>query len=144
MNLSMMWIRRAFIVASVLLSLCLWASPVRAGSYLDRAALLIDSSRLERDMVRPRANDKELLRMVHGIAEARSRMARNMHIPKAVALAHPHLLLMLENSERAYAAALTGDLKKFLVCILRARAEDKTFRALIRKFGYTLPLRKRR
>ncbi len=135
---------RRTVVLGLLLSLLFLTSQLRAGSYLDRAALLIDTSRLERDMVRPRANDKDLLRVVHGVAETRSRLARTMHTPKAVALAHPHLLLVLENSERAYASALQGNNQKFVTHILRARAEDKIFRALIKRLGYTLPLRKRR
>ncbi len=131
---------RRFVVA-LLVSLPLWlvSSVAWSGSYLNRAVLLLEGSRAERDMVLPRSTDEELLRVVHGIAQARTRTARTMAVPKSVVAAHPHLLLVLENSERAYAAALDGNHQKFVEHILRARTEDKTFRAIIAKLGYTLP-----
>jgi hypothetical protein len=110
-----------------------------AGSYLNRAALLLGGSRAERDMALPRFQDKDLLRMLFGIARGRTDAARDMEVPKAVISAHPHLLLVLENCERAYAVAIEGSHEKFVGHILRARTEDKTFRAIIDKLGYTLP-----
>lgn len=124
----------SFFAATFLVSPAVWS-----GSYLNRAALLLEQSRDERDMVLPRPNDKELIVLVHGVAQARARYGRKMNVPKVVAHAHPHLLLVLENSERAYAAALDGDHQRFLQHILRARTEDKTFRALIERTGYSLP-----
>ena len=118
--------------------LCLSGS-VWSGSYLNRAALLLAGSRAERNMVLPRSTDKELVRMVHDVAEARVAAARLMDVPKVVAGAHPHLLLVLENSERAYAAALDDNYRSFVEHIMRARAEDKSFRAIIEKLGYTVP-----
>src|SRR5690606_29640918 len=101
--------------------------------------LLLDTSRAERDMVMPRTHDEELVRVVHAVAQARARVARSMHVPKQVVGAHPHLLLVLENSERAYAAALDDNHSKFLEHIFRARTEDQVFRTLVEKLGYTLP-----
>ncbi len=132
-------IRRFVVALLVSLPLVLLCSVAWSGSYLNRAALLLEGSRAERDMVLSRSTDKELLRVVHGIAEARSRTARTMEVPKSVVPAHPHLLLVLANSERAYAAALDGNHEKFVEHILRARQEDKTFRAIVSKLGYTLP-----
>ena len=116
-------------LAALLLS---FAPLARAGTYLDGAA------RIERDAVRAKSNDKELVRMVLAIAKARSDAAREMTVPKSVAAAHPHLLLVLENCERAYAAALAGHSAKFVEHIERARSEDATFRAVVRDLGYTL------
>ena len=90
-------------------------------------------------MVRPRSRDRELLRLVHAIAQVRAEVARTMEVPKEVADAHPHLLLVLEHSERAYFAAINSNYAKFVEHIVRARAEDRTFRAIISKLGYTLP-----
>jgi hypothetical protein len=131
--------RRTLLIFAVLLPLVLVTASAAAGSYLNRAALLLEGSREERDMALPRYDDKELIRLVHGIAEARTRSARVMQVPKAVVTAHPHLLLVLENCERAYAAALEGNHEKFVEHILRARNEDKTYRALLEKLGYALP-----
>lgn len=131
--------RRAFCGALLATPLIVLAGDAFAGSYLNRAALLLDTSRAERDMVLPRTHDRELLRVVHEVAQARARIARSMEVPKQVVAAHPHLLLVLENSERAYAASLDGNHPKFLEHIFRARTEDKVFRTLIEKMGYTLP-----
>ncbi len=122
-------------LAALLLS---FAPLARAGTYLDGAALLLGAARIERDAVRAKSNDKELVRMVLAIAKARSDAAREMTVPKSVAAAHPHLLLVLENCERAYAAALAGHSAKFVEHIERARSEDATFRAVVRDLGYTL------
>lgn len=131
--------RRLLILLAVALPLLSWGASALAGSYLNRAALLVDGARADRDMTFPRSDDKELLRVVHRVAAARADAASHMTVPKAVAPAHPHLLLVLENCERAYAAALDGDRDKFVEHLLRARIEDKTFRALLRKLGYSLP-----
>ena len=131
-------LRRTF-VALVLCAIVAVPSVAFAGSYLNSAALLLDTSRAERDMVSPRSRDLELLRLVYEIARARTDVARTMNVPKEVGNAHPHLLLVLENSERAYLAALKGNFAKFVDHISRARAEERTFRAIISKLGYTLP-----
>lgn len=128
-------------LAALMVGFVLLLLPVGAwaGSYLDRAALLLDGSQAERDMVRPRVRDQELVELAHRIARARTDSARHMKIPAVVASAHPHLLLVLENTEQAFAAAREKDYEKFVIHIQRARAEDSTFRALIQKLGYTLP-----
>jgi recombinational DNA repair ATPase RecF len=133
--------RRLALAVLLALGLFLAATPAWSGSYLNRAALLLEQARAERDMVWPRATDKELVRVAHRVAQARAAAARDMEVPKVVASAHPHLLLALANTESAYAAALAGEYERFAEQIVRARAEDKTFRALIRKMGYTLPNR---
>ena len=132
-------LRRIFLAVALVLPLLLASAPAWAGSYLNRAAILLEASRAERDMALPNYGDKELIRLVHEIAEARTRSARGTQVPKAVASAHPHLMLVLENCERAYSAALDGHHDKCVEHILRARAEDKTYRALLSKLGYSLP-----
>ena len=135
----MTMMRRLMISLLVTTTLVCSAGLAWSGSYLNRAALLISASRAERDMVLPRSGDKELLRMVHSVAQARTEAAHNMAVPKLVAAAHPHLMLVLENSERGYAAALENNQQRFVQHILRARGEDKTFRAVLKNLGYTLP-----
>ncbi len=131
--------RRHFLAAGLAAPIVWWGRDAFAGSYLDRAALLLNGARAERDMAVKRYQDKELLRVAHEVAKARAASARQMDVPKVVAPAHPHLLLVLENSERGLAAALEGEHQRFLQHILRARSEDRTFRALVKKMGYTLP-----
>jgi hypothetical protein len=112
---------------------------VYAGSYLDRAALMLDESRREGDWLQPRTFDKELVSVIKSLAEARVRAGRRMDVPAAVIKAHPHLLLVLENFERAADAASEGNFRKFMEHLTIARDEDRTFRALIAELGYALP-----
>jgi hypothetical protein len=110
-----------------------------AGSYLDRAAMLLEASEAERDYARARLRDEELLRIAHAVAEARLVAARKMDVPAAIVGAHPHLMLALEASERALAAALERQLGRAVEHLNRARAEDGTFRALVAQAGYAMP-----
>ncbi|MFT3770089.1 MAG: hypothetical protein QM820_32065 [Minicystis sp.] len=130
--------RRFLALVAVAFALA-FAQPARAGSYLDRAALMLDEARREGDMLQPRTNDKEMILVVKALAEARARVGRKMEVPAAVAKAHPHLLLVLENCERAADAAAEGNFKKFMEHLMIARDEDRTFRVIIGELGYTLP-----
>ncbi len=116
-----------------------FAGAAFGGSYLDRAALLLDQARREGDMMIPRTGDKELVKLVKALAEARSKAARKMDVPSQVIKAHPHLLLVLESYERAADAALEGSFKKFMEHINTARDEEKLFRVIIAELGYSLP-----
>ena len=132
-------IRRTALAALISLPLFVFTRSAWAGSYLDRAALLLDEARKEGDMLQPRTFDKELVLVVKAIAEARARAARKMEVPAAVAKAHPHLLLVLENYVRAADAAEEGNFKKFMEHLNTARDEDRNFRAILRELGYSLP-----
>ncbi|MCC6556216.1 MAG: hypothetical protein IT372_24920 [Polyangiaceae bacterium] len=136
--------RRLLALFAFALSALIAAPIAFAGSYLDRASLLLDEARREGDLLQPRTSDKELVSLIHALAEARVRAAAKMECPAAVAKAHPHLLLVLENSERAAEAASRGNFKKFMEHLIAARNEDRTFRALITELGYTLPEPERR
>ena len=115
------------------------ARPAWAGSYLDRAALLLDQARKEGDMLQPRTHDKELVAVVKALAEVRAKTGRKMEVPTAIGKAHPHFLLVLENCERAAEAAQQGNFKKFMEHLTTARNEDRTFRTIIAELGFTLP-----
>ena len=130
--------RFAAALLMALASLCL--APIAwGGSYLDRAALMLDEARREGDMLTPRTNDKEMVLVVKTLAEARAKVGRKMEVPAAVVRAAPHLLLVLENYERAAEAADEGNFKKFMEHLNTARDEEKIFRSLLGELGYTLP-----
>ena len=133
-------LRRRFLalVATALVALA-FATPAWAGSYLDRAALLLEEARREGDMLLPRTNDKEMVLVIKTLASARAKVGRKMEVPAAVTKAHPHLLLVLENYERAADAAYDGNFKKFVEHLNTAREEEKTFRAILSELGYSLP-----
>jgi len=131
--------RFAFALLLSLSFVCAWVLPAWAGSYLDRAALMLDQARSEGDILQPRTFDKEMVLVIKSMAEARARVARKMEVPAAVTKAHPHLLLVFENYERAAAAADEGNFKKFAEHLYAARDEDRNFRAILKELGYTLP-----
>jgi hypothetical protein len=132
-------IRRLFAVAVVAMIAFAALPSAWAGSYLDRAALLLDQARKEGDMLQPRTHDKELVVLIKSLAEVRVKVAGKMEVPAAIAKAHPHLLLVLENSERAAYAASMGNFRKFMDHLNAARDEERIFRAIVAELGYTLP-----
>jgi hypothetical protein len=121
-------------------SACVALAPAAwAGSYLDRAALLVAQAAQEADYLRVRLHDRELALTVHRLAAARLKAAGCMQVPKEVTQAHPHLLLMLENYERAASAAESGDAERFLEYLGRARDEEAVLRAVLKQLGWPLP-----
>ena len=109
-----------------------------AGSYLDRAGLLVREARSESDYLEYRLDNKELAELIHKLAAARLAFARDMLIPKEVTQAHPHLLLMLENCERAADAAEAGERTRFVIYQRRSRDEEQMFRSIMRQLGFPL------
>ncbi|HEY5373998.1 MAG TPA: hypothetical protein VIK01_09935 [Polyangiaceae bacterium] len=122
------------VVATLLATVAAWA-----GTYLNSASLLLAQASSEGDYLRTRINDKELAELIHRLANARLEAAKNILVPKEVVQAHPHLLLVLENYERAADAATRGEGEKFLVYQQHARDEDRTFRGVLKQYGYSLP-----
>ncbi len=121
-------------VASGLVTLPAWA-----GSYLDRAAFLVHQGTSELNYLRRKLYDEELARVVHHLAAARVRAAGGMTVPPEVVQAHPHLLLFLENCERAASNAAERKPKEFLKFLNLARDEEQLFRAVLKQLGWELP-----
>lgn len=113
--------------------------PAFAGTYLDAAAILLDESRRAGDFVQARLGDVQLAGLAQKLAEARVRAGREIPVPKEVERAHPHLLLVLEATERAMAAAQDGELKRFFHLILDARREEQTYRVILSQLHMNLP-----
>ena len=127
---------------------CLWlcglaplmlVSSAEAGSYLNRAAMLVAQASRESEYLRGRSNDKDLAELVHRVAVARLDAASRMNVPKEVVQAHPHLLLALENYERSADAAVEGHNDRFLVYQQRARDEEVILRGVLKQLGWVLP-----
>jgi len=131
-------LRRRLWIGAVVATL-LAAASAWAGTYLNSASLLLAQASSEGDYLRSRINDKELAELIHRLANARLEAAKNILVPKEVVQAHPHLLLVLENYERAADAATRGEGEKFLVYQQHARDEDRTFRGVLKQYGYSLP-----
>jgi hypothetical protein len=131
--------RRGFCALSLVAASALLAPLAWAGSYLNRAALLVAQASREANYLRPRLSDRELARTVHKLAAARLKAASTMQVPKEVAQAHPHLLLMLENYERAADAARGGRQERFFEFLTHARDEEGILRGVLKQLGWPLP-----
>jgi hypothetical protein len=130
--------RRRLLLLAALAPLC-WVRPAEAGSYLNRCALLVAQASRESEYLRARVTDKDLAELIHSIAVARLNAASRMTVPKEVVLAHPHLLLMLENYERSADAATEGHSERFLIYQQRARDEEQILRGILKQLGWALP-----
>ncbi len=131
--------RRAFTSGLLSLGFGLVSAPAFAGSYLNRAAMLISGGRREAEYLRRHFADKELARVMHQLAIARVEAAGHMMVPKEVVQAHPHLLLVFENYERAGDAAEKSAAERFIVYLQHAIDEERTFRAVLRNNGWEVP-----
>jgi hypothetical protein len=133
--------RRGLLALALGAALC-WATPAFAGSYLNRAAILVVSASRESEYLRGRVNDKDLAELVHVVAVARLEAASRMRVPKEVVQAHPHLLLILQNYERSAEAASEGHAERFLIYQQRARDEEVILRGVLKQLGWALPEKK--
>ena len=133
--------RRGLLVLALGASLC-WATPAFAGSYLNRAAILVVVASRESEFLRGRVNDKDLAELMHAVALARLEAASRMRVPKEVVQAHPHLLLILQNYERSAEAASEGHSERFLIYQQRARDEEVILRGVLKQLGWALPEKK--
>jgi len=127
-----------FSCLAFLLVVCLCPAAF-AGSYLDRAALLVNEASHEGNVLRIRLGDKEFARVVHAMSQARLETASHMQVPKEIALAHPHLLMVLENYERASDAAEHGEAQRFMVLLQKATEEERILRSILEQLGWALP-----
>ena len=126
-------------IAAIVLFLVSVVTPAFGGSYLDRATLLLDGSERDLAMIGAHMTDKELATMVEVIADARLKAASKMVIPTSIAKAHPHLLLVLEHTERAADAAKDGNFTTAREHLDDAEREDRMFRAQMSELGFPLP-----
>jgi hypothetical protein len=130
--------RRALAGAVAALMLAV-AVPAFAGTYLNRAVVLLSGASREASYLRARLGDKELARVTYQLASARLDAARGMTVPKEVEQAHPHLLLVLEHYSVAAEAATLGDTERFASFHQRALDEERTFKVVLKQHGWVLP-----
>lgn len=132
--------RRRVLALLASLPCAVYARAAYAGSYLDRAAMLVGIANLELSYLRRKLYDTELARTTQKLAAARVGAAQTMEVPSEVVQAHPHLLLMLEDCERATNAAVERNAEEFLKFQRAARDEEEHFRAILKQLGWQLPV----
>lgn len=142
-------VRSTFVVVGVWLSLVLslasltHAQPqVEAGkerSYLAELALLVDGERRLIVFCEHNRADRELAKFAQPLAERYVEMANRMLPPPKVVVAHPHLLLVVENLERAVDALANGNLPAFQRRMRIARDELANLEAVLKQLKLKLP-----
>jgi hypothetical protein len=128
-----------FTVFGAACSIVGFAAPAFGGSYLDRATSLVHIANQELGYLGRKLYDGELARLLHAVAAARLDAANATEVPKEVTQAHPHLLLFLQNCERAANAAVERKPKDFVKFVSLAREEEQLFRTVLKQLGWTLP-----
>jgi recombinational DNA repair ATPase RecF len=117
----------------------LFASPALAGPYMNSAAMILREGFQSADFVRMNLGDRELARVAHRLALARTDAAAHLTVPKEVEKAHPHFLLAMASLERAVDSASRADISGYLRNIELARGESRTFKALLEQQRLQLP-----
>jgi hypothetical protein len=130
--------RRRLLALVPLAALLVGAKTTQADDYIEGAALLVSEAAREGAFLRGRVHERKLCELVRRIAEGRLAAAQAMFVPQEVAMAHPHLLLMLEHYERAAAAGVAGDSKRALALLGDADGEVELFRGILRQLGFPL------
>lgn len=131
--------RQWFVAAGALAASAVFSRSAFAGSYLDRAALLLNEANRASEFLGKHLYDEELAQVVHKGALARVEIASTMLVPKEVVQAHPHLLLVLHQHERAANGAVEKVAKDFLRFLAQARDEERVLRAVLKQLGWELP-----
>ncbi len=128
-----------FICLALAVAALIVTRPAQAGTYLASAALLLDETKRSDEWMSWHYGDTNLADVLHQMSEARVKVGRKLLVPKEADRAHPHLLLALEASERAMAAAQEGEAKHFLKLVAQALEEERAFRAILGQQNITLP-----
>jgi hypothetical protein len=108
-------------------------------AYVQRAVLVLDGVRRTVRWVEVHPGNEELARFALPILEQHVALAGRTTPPGDLRVAHPHLLLVTENAERAVAALARGDATAFRQHLRTMREELRTLQAVFAHYGVELP-----
>lgn len=107
--------------------------------YLAEAAMVLEGTRRTLLWAEKYPADAELARFAHPVAERYVESVGRMTPPKELRHVHPHLLLIVENVERALAAAAAENLRGFRKRTRVVREERRTLEGILRHLKIRLP-----
>ena len=107
--------------------------------YLLRMGLVLDGSRRLLSWLERHARDRELARFAHPAAEHYVKLAGRALPTRRLAIAHPHLLLIVENVERATHAVASGDRDGFDRRVRTVHDELALLRSVLENLRVKLP-----
>lgn len=141
-----MWASRAGVAWALALLLASAAVPASAEpegrrdrTYLVELALTLEGARRLVLWVETHPNDPDFARFAYPLAERYVEMAGHMTPSKKLTTAHPHLLLVVENVERALDAAGQGDLAAFRQRMRTVREELSILDNVLKQLKLKLP-----
>jgi hypothetical protein len=109
------------------------AAPCRAettSEYENQLRLMIDYAIRLDDYIRSHLGDKKLAAYAQAMSEKSVDAAERMTPPEAYKVIHPHVLMVLENTERSFFFASKGDMAKYRYYQKTLRKELQELEAL--------------
>jgi len=107
--------------------------------YLSELALLVEGARRLIAFAEQNLDERELTRFAHPLAERYVELSGHMLPSAKVVVAHPHLILVVENLERALDANAAGDAVTYQKRIRIARDELANLEAVLKQLKLRLP-----
>ena len=111
----------------------------RDRTYMVQLALTLEGARRLMLWIETHPNDSDIARFAYPLAERYVEMAGHMTPSKKLTAAHPHLLLVVENVERAVDAAGQGDLGEFRQRMRTVREELAILDNVLKQLKLKLP-----
>jgi hypothetical protein len=105
----------------------------RERTYMTELSLVIDGARRLISFCEQHAEEKELARFARPLAERYVDLANRMLPSAKLAVAHPHLLLVIENLDRALDSAAAGDAATYQKRLRIARDELANLEAVLKQ-----------
>jgi hypothetical protein len=105
----------------------------RERSYMSELSLVIEGARRLTAFCEQHAAEKELARWARPLAERYVELANHMLPSVKLAVAHPHLLLVVENLDRALDSAAAGDAATYQKRLRIARDELANLEAVLKQ-----------
>jgi len=130
------------LVLVLVVTLGTWAPVAHADSqrdYVAKLVLVLDGVRRAASWVEANPGNQELARFAHDIVEHYVQLAGRMIPPPELRLAHPHLLIVVENAERAVAAAAENDARAYRTRSRTLREELRTLEGVLEHLHVRLP-----
>ena len=115
------------------------AETKRDRNYLSELALLMEGARRLIAFCESHVDDRELAKFAQPLAERYVEMANHMLPSAKVVVAHPHLLLVVENLERALDAAGAADAATYQKRMRIARDELANLEAVLKQLKLRPP-----
>jgi hypothetical protein len=130
--------------ACVLMAVVLWIAPAGARAdtrpeYMRRLALLLDWSHRGVGWVESNIEDRALGRAAQAIAERYVEVAGRMLPPAELRALHPHVILIVENAERACHFASVANMRDFNHHVRILREEERILLEFLRTSHIELP-----